>query len=565
MKQVRIGLAGLYNTRIDTTSTATSSGYVGIGVVGLMVVGKTTSASTKDRKYQNCFPHMIDGEAWLLKRPGFGTANTPASGNIGTEIMIWTGQGTGQKVITAYGGTNSTIYDGTTSLGAITGKATGIKETFISSEAALLISSTDNTAWYTTSTAVTAAVTFTGDTHTNTTIDNISSTSGLLVGQIITGTGIQANTRIASIDSGTAITTSIATTATNSGVTITRTILAKITDTDFPGNASYTLVGTFAHMDGFACIMTTDGKLWASDLNTLSAWTANSYDSANAYPDKGTGCVRFKNFIITYGTESMQFWYNAGLTPFPFAKSISQTQKVGALPGVADTIVSISDTVFWIGTLPQGGLSIYQFDGSISRISNPELDNTLLLVGPNNISLTTKREYGLSFVIVNCNLTTFVYCIEDKTWHEQTSLTRLWYKVAGLTIGTTIVNYSISNTSTSGKVYVTNPANFVYTDDGYAYKAVFQTERRDEGTNRRKFCSRVDLICDKEANTSELTLMYSNDDYENFTTWGTLDLSSDSPKATRLGSYRHRVWRGEHSANTPFRVKALEVQLEVGQ
>lgn len=64
-----------------------------------------------------------------------------------------------------------------------------------------------------------AKVTFTGDTHTNTTIDNVSSTTGLAAGQTITGTGIATGTKIVSIVS-TTLTVSLATTATAAGVTI---------------------------------------------------------------------------------------------------------------------------------------------------------------------------------------------------------------------------------------------------------------------------------------------------------------------------------------------------------
>lgn len=62
---------------------------------------------------------------------------------------------------------------------------------------------------------------FTGNTHTNITIDGISGgTSSLVVGMKLSGTGIAAGTKILSINSSSAITTTLATTATGSGVTI---------------------------------------------------------------------------------------------------------------------------------------------------------------------------------------------------------------------------------------------------------------------------------------------------------------------------------------------------------
>lgn len=59
-----------------------------------------------------------------------------------------------------------------------------------------------------------------GDTHTNTTIDGIASTTGMAAGMYVTGSGIPAGAYITSVDSGTQITISAAATATASAVAI---------------------------------------------------------------------------------------------------------------------------------------------------------------------------------------------------------------------------------------------------------------------------------------------------------------------------------------------------------
>lgn len=453
---------------------------------------------------------------------------------------------------------------GTTSssLGAITGVATGISETFVSTAPTLLISSSDNTAWNTSSDAVTGALTFTGDTHTNTTIDNISSTTGLVVGQLLTGSGIAASTRIASIDSATAITVDTATTATAAGVTITRAILGKIIDADFPGNASLTLAGTFAHMDGYAFIMTTDGKLWASDLNTVTAWTATSFASANAAPDKGIGCIRHRNQIMCFGRDSIEFFYNPGLTPFPLAKNISLTQRVGAIS--ADAITSIADTVFWCGSAPQGGLSIFQYDGGIARISTPEIDGELIVVGTDKISMTTLRYYGRSFVQVTAGPYTYAYCVEEKDWFEVETTTPLAYKCAAVQVGGTLANYAVSNVSTSGKVYVMDHSKLVFVDDTVAYTAKVQFPTDDHGTSNTKFYSRMRLIGDKSPVASTATLTYSDDDYQTETTAGTFDLTTRNPQLNRLGRGEKRAWSVSHATNCAWRGEVLEGEFEVG-
>ncbi len=493
----RVPLAGSYNTRVSAVNTSdTTSGYVGVGIVGLMIVGKTSQSTTKDARYINCFMEtVIDPSAkkrvYMVKRPGFTTNVTPSAGNQGYSSLIWTGNA--NKIISAFGSTNSTIFDSTTSLGAISGRSTGITETFVTTTPTLVVSSNDSTGWY-----------------------------------YDTGVGV----------------------------------MTKITDGDFPGNAGFTTTGTFAHLDGFACIATTDGKLWAGDLNTVNSWTANTFDTANAYPDPGIAAVRFKNFIMYFGTESLQFFYNAGLTPFPLTKAVAMTQKVGAVS--ADSIATLSDNVFWCGSTPQGGLSIFQFTGTLSRISTPEIDAILILAGASNISLTTIRFYGRSFVLVRASATTFAYCIEEKFWYEWNSTTPLWYKVAGVSQGGTMVNYAISNVSTDGKVYVMNHASLVFTDDTNTYTARIQTPADDMGTIRTKYYSYMDIVGDVEDSASPLTISVSDDDFQNYIVLGTVDLSKQIRRISRLGSARRRSWVFTHSAATPMRLEKAEGLVTMG-
>lgn len=497
-KPFRIPLVGAYGTRVSAVNASDStSGYWGVGIWGLFVWGKTSQSTDKDARCINCFAQTVNDpiygkkRVYIVKRPGFGTQNTPANGKKGYAVLVWTGSGSGTSVVSAFDNP-STIYIDGVSVGAITGRCTGITETIIGTTPTILVTSTDNTAWY--------------------------------------------------YDAGVGV-------------------MTKIVDADFPGNAGFTLAGTFSHLDGFACIATTDGKLWASDLNSLTGWTANSFDSANAYPDQGVASIRVGSFIMLLGTESSQFFYNAGLTPFPLAKAIAKTVKVGAIS--ADAIAEISDTKFWAGSTPQGGLSIFKYDGSISRVSTPEVDAILILAGASNISLTTIRFYGRSFVLVRAGPTTFAYCIEEKMWHEWNSTTPLWYKCAGISLGGTMVNYAVSNISTSGKVYIMNHASLTFTDDGTTYTARIQTAKEDEGTNNFKIYSSLDIIGDVEVSTSTLTISVSDDDYQSYVVLGTVDLSSQQRRLTRLGRARRRAWVFTHSANTPMRLERGEGELTV--
>ena len=210
-------------------------------------------------------------------------------------------------------------------------------------------------------------------------------------------------------------------------------------------------------------------------------------------------------------------------------------------------------------------MSIFQWDGGLSRVSAPEVEAIMILAGASNISLTTIRFFGRSFVLVRAGPTTLAYCVEEKMWHEWNSTTPLWYKCASVMLGGTQVNYAVSNVSTSGKVYLMNHASLTFEDAGTTYTARVQTEPTDEGTNKKKFYEDLIIVADVESSTSDLTVSYSDDDYATYTTWGTVDLSaSGQKKLTRGGSSRRRAFVFTHSANTPMRLHRAEGNLRIG-
>ena len=506
MSDFRFPLAGSYNTRVSSTNVTTSaSGVVGIGVVGVMVVGLTGTTTTKDQRFVNCFtervvnPYTGNTTLYLVKRPGFASIMTPQSGSIGNALLVWTGNA--NKIMSAFGASNSSIYDSTTQLvtnaadtTAITGKATAIIETDLSGTATLYIPSSDNTAWY----------------------------------------------------------------YQNAGT------VTKISDADYPGNAGFTLAGFGAPMDGYMFQMTTDGKIWNSDLNSITSWTATGFVTANSYPDRGIGCVRKGDKIMAFGTETTQFYYNAGLASgSPLARVEPMTIKIGCVH--ADAVCNVGDTVYWCGSPPEGGISIYAYGSSLQKVSTPEIDSIILLAGASNITLASGVWYGRHFVVVSAGPNSFAYCVEEKAWFEMSSTVNLWYKSSGVSAGSPQVNYWISKSSTSGRIFVINPASLTFQDNGVAYTATIQTSLIGEG-NRRTFWDEIEVIGDQEESTSTLTIAVNDNDYDTASTVviGTVNLADPRPRLTRCGSAYRRSWILTHATNGPMRIEALAGRRTVG-
>ena len=123
------------------------------------------------------------------------------------------------------------------------------------------------------------------------------------------------------------------------------------------------------------------------------------------------------------------------------------------------------------------------------------------------------------------------------------------------------MNFSVSTSLASGKVYVINPASSVYTDDGFAYTALIQTAHSDFGDSKRKTFLSATVVGDQEPQFSPLAIDWTDDDYQTFSDPRAVDMRNDIRRTNRLGSSRKRAFRLSHSANTPLRVQALDLDI----
>lgn len=94
--------------------------------------------------------NTVSGGSKIEVRPIrlFTQPDAPFGTGRGTAVMIWTGKGTGDGIITAFGSTNSTIYEGSTSRGSITGRVTFLSETTVSATPNIVALANNGRAWF---------------------------------------------------------------------------------------------------------------------------------------------------------------------------------------------------------------------------------------------------------------------------------------------------------------------------------------------------------------------------------------------------------------------------------
>lgn len=99
----------------------------------------------------------------------------------------------------------------------------------------------------------------------------------------------------------------------------------------------------------------------------------------------------------------------------------------------------------------------------------------------------------------------------------------------------------------------------VYSDSGNPINFVARTGKIDGDTVERKTNSQINVIGNKTGGLA--MIRWSNDDYSTYSTFRTVNLSSEQARLTRCGSFRRRSYELRHVGNSPVQVSALELEI----
>ena len=541
--------------RIPLAGNITQRGYV------------PNDDTTTDQLFFGVVPDIYDNHVtgkrtiYCRKQTSWDADSAAAAGNVGRAI--WSSPST-SAVVAAFGTTTSTIYSGTTNCGTLTTNhmARHITETVIGGVTFYLITAGSSisatSGWFLASDAI-AQTAYVGDTHSNTTVDNIASTAGMYAGQAISGTGIPANTRIASVTSGTAILLDTAATATAGGVSLTKTRIAKIIDADFPTG----IVGQFVEMNGFVHIAT-QTKIYSSDLNTLTGWTANSFLSTDRSTDDGVGLARVGELIYAFGTSLIEAFYHAGNVSGSVLARASRSYPVGASIDAAYGRTWVTDVSGVLAWIEMGRFAtVYMMAGDApKKISTSAISAALTSTTVHTISAF--NAWGQKIIFISTAAPrNFAYFVDVGLWFE-------------LDFGSVNDAFLISSSNAApggsdGKVKavasLANTDGCTYTLSATAFTniaSIIRSSKVDHGTGKRKFIKSIRLVGD-DASSGTVTLAKCDDDSGSFTTLGTFTLSDHDKVIWRCGSYKGgRSYRLTHSTAANFRWEALEIEYEVG-
>lgn len=345
-------------------------------------------------------------------------------------------------------------------------------------------------------------------------------------------------------------------------------------------------------LDGYFFIMTNSGNIYHCALNDWRSWPSLNVINAEVSGDRGLAIAKHKYHVVAFGDYSIEFFYNAGN---PTGSVLSRRNDIRYTTGLAapNTLSGLYDVLFFVGQSENdNSRSVYMLDNfKLSKISNYYVDNFIYQYTDwsetNEIEGSVENIFGAAFskdghiyyalTCVNSSgeMKTLVYDATAQEWYN-------WY-VQDRAEGTAwwgdnttndvfdVIDAAADNTGNT--ILALSSRDFYYLesdkyqDDGAnPIETVIQTSNIDipnVPTRVRKRWNSLAYVGDQASSSENITIKWTDDDYQNFNSGVTIDISTDFPYFHKLGMARRRAFQVTHSANSRFRMKGLDAELKV--
>ena len=510
-------------------------------------IGSRDGTLNKDSKLGNAIIEVEKKESIAaVKRPGLKTYQTLTAGE-GLGIFA-----AGTHLLTIIGTTfydngvaNATPVDGTGSYDFI----------YSVDQTQVFFKNANHGYVYTIATSTILDLQGTITTQNGTTVSGTpvvtlsASNPAIQVGQIVTGTGVPLGTYVLTIF-GTALT--LSQNATASG-TVSLTFTTSYPATTVPGAV---------FVDGYYVVGTPEGLLYNSNVEDPTTWQAINYIGVVSSADPLLAIGRTINYIVTFGSFHIEFFYDAGSSPgSPFLPYQNSVIKFGV--AAKSSVVQMDNTLVWMSTSYQKGFQVMTMAGQSAQvISNQYIERIINNCNPASAYAFSIKTSGHSLYVLTLRDLgyTLVYDFAQNGWTYWTSTEN---NVEGYFKGqyyTKYQNMDLLQHETNGKVYEFDPNT--YQDDGNPIAVLARTPLVDGGDNLRKFWRSVQVVGDKI--DSYALLRYTSDDYQTFSAWQNVNLNTAKSEVHRLGQGRRRAFDLLHQDNVPLRLEYFEVDVEKG-
>jgi len=326
----------------------------------------------------------------------------------------------------------------------------------------------------------------------------------------------------------------------------------------------YLTVPGFVFLDGYTYVMDISGTIWeTATQNQVAEWSALAFIGVQSDADLAVQLARQLIYVVAIKQWTTTFLYDAGnttgssLSPVPGA-----VYNFGCLS--SDTFADLDGVLFWATQSKNGTHRIVQVENlNASFVSTPAVERQLDL-GPGSqwYSMAYHHAGHRWYVITNITTNvTMVYDITEKLWYLWTDYAGNYFPVVSRCVSPSGQEWH--QLGSNGNIYVQD-ADYVYPNDyGNIVPVDIYTPNFDAGVDRIKYLSQMRFNAD-QTNGSTLYMRSSDNDYGSFNNFRKVDLSRKRPIINDEGSFYRRAYHFRHYANTPFRIRSVDLQMDIG-
>lgn len=318
--------------------------------------------------------------------------------------------------------------------------------------------------------------------------------------------------------------------------------------------------------DGYLLLIKSGtADVYNSDLNDPMAWTPGNFITAEMNPDLLVRLVKINNYVVAFGTESVEYFFDAGnATGSPFSRNDSPVKLNSYLGGLSQ----YGNDIVYVGKQVTGETSIFMLkDFRVEELGTPTISRYLNFVStdPATWKGAVISAQGNSFYMLNAGTYTYVYGFGTKLWVKWA-----YQQEANFPIGGQIqVNYGASRNSyfyflgsNDSTIYKFDDG--LMQDNGVNYTCRITTEQSDFGNLNRKSMSRLSIKGDRTPVESNINIFWTDDDYQNWNGPAVINLNQDSQTTYRLGTFRQRAFKLEYTDQYILRLEYLECDVNKG-
>ena len=361
--------------------------------------------------------------------------------------------------------------------------------------------------------------------------------------------------------------------------------MVKITDVNYP---ALTVDGS-AYLNGYLYVMDTSGSIWGTpNQNDFSTWSSTNVINAWGTSGKAVALRNYLNEVLAFKTYSVEVFYDSGNS---VGSPLLPVQQINIRWGISNpsTIQKIDDQIFWVGQSQTGENAVIQMvnfnpvpisNEAINRIiSTPTNAGTFGVAGSCSFEMGGDKFYGLTIAstLVPDRLGVgfvLAYNISNQEWSLfTTSMITSAPVSTGSVSGLYIYGSAAGNTLLAQNGQVLNVTDTSTNDQNHlptsaqAPKSIsmhLRTDNLNIGTSLRKMVSGLRVRADQKA-ASSLRIRWSDDDYQTWSAWRTIDLSKPVPLLPGLqGTFAKRAYELEYAGSDLIRFSSLELLIALG-